>query len=137
MVAINYTPTLAPTSGAQVTPEMLALRQEYAKHLLAGNGQPIHSWSEGVANMVDALVGGTMARNYLQTDSRPAFYTVERIDNSSGPNAILFGLGSAGGVVNISTGYVVSDAGAAAGMHGGPSRRSRSVDGATHRRGSA
>jgi hypothetical protein len=62
MVSINYTPTLAPTSGAQVTPEMLALRQEYAKHLLAGNGQPIHSWSEGVANMVDALVGGTMAR---------------------------------------------------------------------------
>ncbi len=48
-------------------------------------------------------LGGTMARNYLQTDSRPAFYTVERIDNSSGPNAILFGLGSAGGVVNIST----------------------------------
>ncbi len=48
-------------------------------------------------------LGGTMARNYLQTDSRPAFYTVERIDNSSGPNAILFGLGSAGGVVNITT----------------------------------
>jgi outer membrane receptor protein involved in Fe transport len=48
-------------------------------------------------------LGGTLARNYLQTDSRPAFYTVERIDNSSGPNAILFGLGSAGGVVNITT----------------------------------
>ena len=48
-------------------------------------------------------LGGTMARNYLPTDSRPAFYTVERIDNSSGPNAILFGLGSAGGVVNITT----------------------------------
>ena len=48
-------------------------------------------------------LGGTMARNYLPTDSRPAFYTVERIDNSSGPNAILFGLGSAGGVVNVTT----------------------------------
>ncbi len=48
-------------------------------------------------------LSGTMARNYLQTDSRPGFYTVERIDNSSGPNAILFGLGSAGGVVNVTT----------------------------------
>jgi outer membrane receptor protein involved in Fe transport len=48
-------------------------------------------------------LSGTIARNYLETDSRPAFYTVERIDNSSGPNAILFGLGSAGGVANITT----------------------------------
>ncbi|MEO7797311.1 MAG: hypothetical protein ABIY47_06255 [Opitutaceae bacterium] len=48
-------------------------------------------------------LSGTIARNYLQTDSKPAFYTVERIDNSSGPNAILFGLGSAGGVANITT----------------------------------
>lgn len=46
---------------------------------------------------------GSISRNYLQTDSRPAFYTVERIDNSSGPNSILFGLGDAGGVANIST----------------------------------
>ncbi len=48
-------------------------------------------------------LSGTIARNYLETDTRPAFYTVERIDNSSGPNAILFGLGSAGGVANITT----------------------------------
>jgi iron complex outermembrane recepter protein len=47
--------------------------------------------------------GGTIARNYLETDFRPSFYTVERIDNSSGPNSILFGLGSAGGVANITT----------------------------------
>jgi outer membrane receptor for monomeric catechols len=48
-------------------------------------------------------LGGTVARNYLETDFRPSFYTIERIDNSSGPNAILFGLGSAGGVANVST----------------------------------
>lgn len=48
-------------------------------------------------------LGGSVARNYLSTDFRPSFYTTERIDNSSGPNAILFGLGSAGGVANIST----------------------------------
>ncbi len=46
---------------------------------------------------------GALARNFLATSFRPEFYTIERIDNSSGPNAILFGLGSAGGVANIST----------------------------------
>ncbi len=48
-------------------------------------------------------LSGSLARNYLETDFRPSFYTVERIDNSSGPNAVLFGLGSAGGVANITT----------------------------------
>ncbi len=47
--------------------------------------------------------GGTLARNFLGTDFRPEFYTVERIENTSGPNSILFGLGSAGGVANVST----------------------------------
>ncbi len=48
-------------------------------------------------------LGGTVARNYLETDFRPSFYTIERIDNSSGPNSILFGLGSAGGVANVTS----------------------------------
>lgn len=47
--------------------------------------------------------GGRLARNFLSTDFRPEFYTIERIDNSSGPNAILFGVGSAGGVANVTT----------------------------------
>jgi outer membrane receptor protein involved in Fe transport len=46
---------------------------------------------------------GSLARNYLETDFRPGFYTIERIDNASGPNSVLFGLGSAGGVANVST----------------------------------
>jgi len=61
MVAINYSPTLAaPPAGP--SPEAIALQQAYAKQLLAGSDQPIHSWSQGVAGIVDALVGGTMAR---------------------------------------------------------------------------
>ncbi len=46
---------------------------------------------------------GVLARNFLATSFRPEFYTIERIDNSSGPNAILFGIGSAGGVANVSS----------------------------------
>ncbi len=63
MLGISYAapvPTLAPAAGP--SPETIALQQEYARHLLAGSDQPIHSWSQGVAGIVDALVGGTMAR---------------------------------------------------------------------------
>jgi iron complex outermembrane recepter protein len=47
--------------------------------------------------------GGALARNFISTSFRPEFYTIDRIDNSSGPNAILFGIGGAGGVANVST----------------------------------
>lgn len=46
---------------------------------------------------------GALSRNFISTSFRPEFYTIERIDNSSGPNAILFGIGGAGGVATIST----------------------------------
>lgn len=46
---------------------------------------------------------GALARNFISTSFRPEFYTIDRIDNSSGPNAILFGIGGAGGVANVST----------------------------------
>jgi iron complex outermembrane receptor protein len=45
--------------------------------------------SQANVNFRTRGLGGTIARNYLETDTRPAFYTVERIDNSSGPNSIL------------------------------------------------
>lgn len=43
------------------------------------------------------------ARNYFTWVTSTDFYNVERIDQSRGPNAILFGFGSAGGIVNTST----------------------------------
>ncbi len=64
---IGYTPTLAPAAGP--SPETLALQQAYAKQLLTPNDQPIHSWSQGLAGIVDALVGGTMMRKAGQRQS--------------------------------------------------------------------
>lgn len=43
------------------------------------------------------------ARNYFSWETSSDFYNVERIDQSRGPNAILFGFGSAGGIVNTTT----------------------------------
>jgi outer membrane receptor protein involved in Fe transport len=93
--------------GATTLQEALAYSTNFAEDLGDFDSQgvinTIFPGAQLNVNFRSRGLGGTMARNYLETDSRPAFYTVERIDNSSGPNAILFGLGSAGGVANITT----------------------------------
>ncbi len=43
------------------------------------------------------------ARNYFDWETSSDFYNVERVDQSRGPNSILFGFGSAGGIVNTTT----------------------------------
>jgi iron complex outermembrane recepter protein len=43
------------------------------------------------------------ARNYFAWMTSTDFYNVDRVDQSRGPNAILFGFGSAGGIVNTTT----------------------------------
>lgn len=59
---ITTTPTLAPPPG-YVSPDALKLQQDYAKALLSqSQSDPVHSWSQGLGNMVEALVGGSMAR---------------------------------------------------------------------------
>lgn len=45
----------------------------------------------------------TYARNYFAWESSSDFFNVERIDEARGPNSILFGFGSAGGIVNTTT----------------------------------
>lgn len=46
----------------------------------------------------------TRARNYFTMDTLSLDnFNVERVDESRGPNSILFGIGSAGGVINTST----------------------------------
>lgn len=42
-------------------------------------------------------------RNYFETGVQQDLFSIERIDESRGPNSILFGIGSAGGLVNSST----------------------------------
>lgn len=45
-------------------------------------------------------VGATRARNYFETLLPLELYVAERLDEARGPNSILFGIGSAGGLVN-------------------------------------
>jgi outer membrane receptor protein involved in Fe transport len=45
------------------------------------------------------ILAGT-TRNYFETRLSTNFYNVERLDDTRGPNSVLFGIGSAGGSVN-------------------------------------
>jgi outer membrane receptor protein involved in Fe transport len=47
--------------------------------------------------------------NFFQTNLRLDTFSTERVEQSRGPNSILFGLGSPGGVVNVSTKRAVYD----------------------------
>lgn len=48
-------------------------------------------------------LAASYARNYFTWETSSDFYNVERIDQARGPNAILFGFGAAGGIVNTTT----------------------------------
>ncbi len=48
-------------------------------------------------------VDATLTRNYFEWNIPADVYNIERIEESRGPNSILFGIGSAGGIVNTST----------------------------------
>jgi outer membrane receptor protein involved in Fe transport len=65
------------------------------------NGNPMVGNSEWQLRIrgLDA----SYARNFFQTYVPTDFYNVSRVDQSRGPNSILFGFGSAGGIVNTST----------------------------------
>ena len=65
------------------------------------NGNPMIGNSEWQLRIrgLDATYG----RNYFPWRVSSDFYNVDRIDQSRGPNAILFGFGAAGGIVNTTT----------------------------------
>lgn len=46
---------------------------------------------------------GTRARNYFETELPLELYMADRLDESRGPNSILFGIGSPGGIINTTT----------------------------------
>jgi len=57
---------LLSTPEGYATPAQLQSTREYAKALLQGNlQQPVHHWTQGVSNMISALVGGNMDFNEI------------------------------------------------------------------------
>lgn len=57
------------TPEAYATPDQIKSARDYAKALLSGSGQqPVQHWSQGVSNMVSALVGGSLDYNAAQRE---------------------------------------------------------------------
>lgn len=68
----NYT----STPEGYATPDQIKSVREYAKALLMGSGQqPVKHWSQGVSNMVSALVGGGLDWNAAQREKRDVAMT--------------------------------------------------------------
>ena len=49
------------------------------------------------------LAGGSYAVNFFKNDLRTDTFSLSRIDQSRGPNSVLFGVGSPGGIINVTT----------------------------------
>ena len=78
---------------------------DYAANLQGGNST-IGGWGNAADTGSSFTVRGlpaSRARNYFNYYYVTDTYNVERVDESRGPNAILFGFGSPGGILNIST----------------------------------
>lgn len=49
------------------------------------------------------LAGGTLSINFFAVGDRSDTFSIERVDQTRGPNSILFGIGSPGGLINVTT----------------------------------
>lgn len=72
-----------------------------------GDSAPNFNANPMIGNQETALrirgLPASYTRNYFAWEAPSDFYNVERIDQARGPNAILFGFGSAGGIMNTTT----------------------------------
>lgn len=70
----------------------------------AGTGSEVGSIARGTTWRTRGLLGGASVNGFVNPGaSEVDLYNVERAGSSRGPNAILFGTGAPGGVVNLST----------------------------------
>lgn len=62
-------PLPMPVAKGYATPQQIEAARQYSKYLLAGGGQqPVKHWTQGLSNMVSALVGGYGMYNAGQQD---------------------------------------------------------------------
>jgi hypothetical protein len=96
------------TEGSSTyTPEALTSRGNGVSDAIAGanNGGGMNATTNSTANRVRGLGSPSFALNYYQTISQIPFdsYNAASFEINRGPNALLFGMGSPAGIVNMST----------------------------------
>jgi outer membrane receptor protein involved in Fe transport len=78
---------------------MLSTEYDFGEN--AGPGQNFLASSSTRSLRMRGLPGGTVAVNFFKSDFPADTFSTERIDQARGPNSILFGIGSPGGLINV------------------------------------
>ncbi len=68
-----------------------------------GSGQNFLKDSSTRTLRMRGLPGGTVSVNFFKSNFPTDTFNSERIDQARGPNSVLFGIGSPGGIINVST----------------------------------
>lgn len=77
--------------------------QEASAYLTNTYVTPVAGQDFGAQNNFRGLGGGFPTRNYFKHNDALDYYNVERVESARGPNALLFGDGIVGGVINTMT----------------------------------
>lgn len=98
-----FTPEFMRDIGVDSTDDLAAfmLSTEYDFGEDAGGQNRINGDAKGLR--MRGLPGGSLAVNFFNVGLRFDSFSLDRVDQSRGPNAILFGVGSPGGLINVTT----------------------------------
>lgn len=90
---------VAVTSTDDLARFMLSTEYDYGED--AGGQNRLNNASRPMR--MRGLAGGSLAVNFFKSSFKLDTFSTERIDQTRGPNAVLFGIGDPGGSINVST----------------------------------
>lgn len=92
---------VAVTSTDEIGRYMVSTEYDFGED--GGAGQNFLKDNSTRTMRMRGLTGGTISVNFFKSNFTTDTYNIERIDQSRGPNSVLFGIGNPGGSINVST----------------------------------
>ena len=92
---------VAVTSTDEIGRYMVSTEYDFGED--GGPGQNFLKDSSTRTMRMRGLTGGTISVNFFKSNFTTDTFNIERIDQSRGPNSVLFGIGNPGGIINVST----------------------------------
>ena len=92
---------VAVTSTDEIGRYMVSTEYDFGED--GGIGQNFLKDNSTRTMRMRGLTGGTISVNFFKSNFATDTFNLERIDQSRGPNSVLFGIGNPGGIINVST----------------------------------
>jgi outer membrane receptor protein involved in Fe transport len=92
---------VAVTSTDEIGRYMVSTEYDFGED--GGTGQNFLKDNSTRTMRMRGLTGGTISVNFFKSNFTADTFSIERIDQSRGPNSVLFGIGNPGGIINVST----------------------------------